>query len=98
MKIAYLMLLHRDPLLLKRTVAILSSENCEFFVHIDRKSDIQPFLTAGSYNVTFCQPRVAVYWSEFSQIEATMLLMQQALNCAAGYDYFVFLQGSTFPL
>src|SRR5882724_5411340 len=98
MKIAYLMLLHKDPVLLKRTVPILSSENCEFFVHIDRKSDIRQFSVNSGYNIRLCEPRLPVYWSEFSQIEATMLLIQQALDCAVHYDYFVFLQGSTFPL
>jgi core-2/I-Branching enzyme len=98
MKIAYLMLLHKDPVLFKRTVPILSSENCEFFVHIDRKSDIRQFSVINGYNIRFCEPRLPVYWSEFSQIEATMLLIQQALDCAVHYDYFVFLQGSTFPL
>ena len=98
MKIAYLMLLHKDPVLLKRTVSILSSENCEFFVHIDRKSDIRQFSVNSGYNIRLCEPRLPVYWSEFSQIEATMLLIQQALDCAVHYDYFVFLQGSTFPL
>jgi hypothetical protein len=98
LKIAYLMLFHKDPQLLKRAIRMLSSVNCGFFVHIDSKSDFKEFSTISSENVSFCQPRVPVYWAEFSQIEATMLLVRQALASSANFDYFVFLQGSTYPL
>ena len=98
MKIAYLMLFHKDPRLLKRAIETLSSEDCGFFVHIDRKSDIREFSTIGGDNTMFCEPRVPVYWAEFSQIEATRLLVREALASSANYDYFVFLQGSTYPL
>ena len=98
MKIAYLMLFHRDPGLLKRAIETLSSEASGFFIHIDRKSDLREFSTIGNDNVSFCQPRIPVYWAEFSQIEATLQLIRQALASSAHYDYFVFLQGSTYPL
>jgi hypothetical protein len=89
MKIAYLMLFHKDPRLFKRSIETLSSEDCGFFVHID---------CIGSNNILFCKQRIPVYWAEFSQIDATMLLVRQALASSANYDYFIFLQGSTYPL
>lgn len=98
MRIAYLMVFHKDPQLLKRGIETLSSEDCRFFVHIDQKSDIRKFCTIERDNVSFCQRCIPVYWAEFSQVEATMLLLQQALACSAKYEYFVFLQGSTYPL
>ena len=58
MKIAYLMLVHKDPQLLKKAVGTL-----------DRRQYL------------FCEPRMPVYWAEYSQIEATMLLLRQALAC-----------------
>jgi hypothetical protein len=98
MKIAYLMLFHKDPRLLKRAIETLSSEDCGFFIHIDQKSDIRGFSAISGDNISFCKQRIPVYWSEFSQIEATMLLLRQALGSSANYDYFIFLQGSTYPL
>jgi hypothetical protein len=98
MKIAYLMLFHKDPRLLKRAIETLSSGDCGFFVHIDQKSDIRGFSAISGDNISFCKQRIPVYWGQFSQIEATMLLVRQALGSSANYDYLIFLQGSTYPL
>jgi hypothetical protein len=92
------MLFHKDPQLLSRAIKMLSSADCGFFVHIDAKSDFRQFSMITLDNVIFCDKRVPVHWGEFSQIEATMLLLHKALVSSANYDYFVFLQGSTYPL
>jgi hypothetical protein len=98
MKIAYLMLVHSNPRLQKRAIDMLSSDGSGFFIHVDAKSDITQFSSIRGENVTFIQPRIPVYWGEFSIVRATMRLMQAALDSPQGYDYFVFLQGSDYPL
>lgn len=98
MKIAYLILTHNNPNLLRRVIAALSSESCAFFIHIDLKADIHEFSVIGGKNIFLSEQRLPVYWGDFSQVEATMRLMRQALDSSARYDYFVFLQGSDYPL
>lgn len=98
MKIAYLLLVHSNPLLLKRTIAALSSERCAFFVHVDAKSDARAFASTGGENVFILRERLPVYWGEFSQVDATLLLLRQALAAPEGYERFVFVQGSTYPI
>jgi hypothetical protein len=98
MKIAYLMLVHSNPQLQQRAIEMLSSGDCSFFIHVDAKSDIRQFSGIGGKHVTFAEPRVPVYWGEFSIVESTLRLMRRALGCPEGYDYFVFLQGSDYPL
>ena len=98
MKIAYLMVVHRNPKLLKRVIGMLSSGDSAFFIHVDRKTDIREFAAISGEDVFFCEQRVAVHWGEFSQVEATMRLLRQALASSANYDYFAFLQGSDYPL
>jgi hypothetical protein len=98
MKIAYLMVVHNNPQLQKRTIQMLSSEGCSFFIHVDLKSDIRHFSGIRGEHVTFAEPRIPVYWGEFSQVQATMLLIRQALGCSASYDYLVLLQGADYPL
>jgi hypothetical protein len=98
MKIAYLMLVHRNPQLLARVIRALSSEECGFFIHIDRKSNIENYSKITDSNVFFCEPRTSVYWGEFSQVEATVSLIKMALCSESQYEYFVFLQGSDYPL
>ena len=98
MKIAYLMLVHSNPQLQKRAINMLSSEGAGFFIHVDAKSDIRQFSGIRGKNVMLIEPRIPVYWGEFSILNATMRLMRMALDCPEGYDYFVFLQGSDYPL
>jgi len=98
MKIAYLMLVHKNPRLLERAIRILSTEDCGFFIHIDLKTDLREFSRLSGDNIFFSDQRLSVYWGEFSQVEATIRLIRQALASSAEYDYFVFLQGSDYPL
>ena len=98
MKIAYLMLVHRNPQLLKRAIGLLSCEGCAFFIHVDRKADIREFSALGGGNIFLSEQRIPVHWGEFSQVEATMRLVRQALAGPSNYDYFSFLQGSDYPL
>jgi hypothetical protein len=98
MKIAYLILTHKNPNLLKRTIGALSSDGCAFFIHVDLKADIREFSGIGGKNIFLSEHRIPVYWGDFSQVEATIRLMRQALGSSARYDYFVFLQGSDYPI
>ena len=98
MKIAYLMLVHQNPRLLKRAIKALSSKNSVFFVHVDRKVALDSFAGLASDNVFFCEQRVPVYWGEFSQVDATMVLVRRALASSQKCDYLVFMQGSDYPL
>jgi len=98
MRIAYVVMAHKNPQVLKRTIATLSSENCAFFIHIDLKSNINDFSSISGANVFFSDERMPVYWGEFSQVEAMLLLLQQAIERPDNYDYFVLLSGSDYPL
>lgn len=98
MKIAYLMLVHSNPLLQQRAIDMLSSEGSGFFLHVDAKSDIRPFGGIRGENVRFVEPRIPVYWGEFSIVRATIGLLRTALESPQGYDYLVFMQGSDYPL
>jgi Core-2/I-Branching enzyme. len=98
MKVAYLILAHRNPRLIKKAVECLSCEGISFFIHIDAKVDISQFDSIRGENVFFIDKRIAVYWGEFSQTEAIFLLIQEALAAPERYDYLVLLSGSDFPL
>jgi Core-2/I-Branching enzyme len=98
MKIAYLIFAYKNPNLIKKTIEFLTDDDCAFFVHIDSKSDIRQFESLRGNNVFFIDERIAVYWGEFSGVEAILLLIRQALAAFQRYDYFVLLSGSEYPL
>ena len=98
MKIAYLIFAYKNPKLIRKTIERLTCEDSAFFIHIDRKSDLDPFASIRGKNVFFSEQRITVYWAEFSGVEAILLLIRQALAAPQRYDYFVLLSGSEYPL
>jgi len=98
MKIAYLILAHKNPRLIAKTIKALSSEDSVFFVHIDSKSNLDEFLLFEAENVLFLEERVPVYWGEYSMVQAILILIQHALTASKGGEYCVLLSGSDYPL
>jgi Core-2/I-Branching enzyme len=99
MKIAYLVLVHQNPQLLKRAVELLSRDTeCTFFIHMDRKSDFQQFSGIHGDSIHWSEQSIPVYWGEFSLVRAAFLLLQQAVKQPECYDYFVLMSGSDYPL
>ena len=98
MKIAYLILVHDNPVLLKRMIEFLSSDDAAFFIHVDKKSDMGAFTEVKGKNIFFSPERIPVYWGEYSMVEATLILIQQAVHAYPKNDYCVSLSGNTYPL
>jgi hypothetical protein len=98
LRIAYLILAHNNPNHLKRLVEALSSNHCAFFIHIDKKSRIQDFQKICGDNIYYCRQRIAVFWGDFSQVEASLVLLREAYAHKVDFDYFVLLSGSDYPL
>jgi|SRR5208283_2948356 len=98
MKVAYLIVTHTNPGLLRKMIMTLCSEGCAFFIHVDKKARISDFSAIEGENIFFTHSRVSVYWGEFSVIRAVIVLMLAALASREQYDYFVLLSGSDYPL
>src|SRR5208337_2314265 len=98
MKIAYLIVTHRNPKLLGKTIDFLSSEDCAFFIHVDKKSDINDFSSIKGRNIFFIDNRTPVYWGEFSMVDAILALLERAFDSPEKYDYYVLSSGSEYPL
>jgi hypothetical protein len=99
LKLAYLVVTHAMPDHLGRQVAALTDERTWFFVHVDRKVGIEPFLAhAGGPNVEFLEDRVAVFWGQWQMVEATLRLMRCALERTPDVEYLILLSGSCYPI
>jgi len=98
--IAYLIAAHTEPLHLRRLVQSLAAPLTSFFVHVDRKTSIEPFAKAlvGVAPVTFVRRRVRVYWGGWSVVEATLRLMQCAMKKDRTLARFALLSGACYPL
>ena len=98
MKIAYLVLAHNNPRHLQRLVRALSSGSAGFFIHVDRKSSMGQFSGTSGENVHFTRKRIPVHWGEFSQVDAILVLLRAALAHPRGFDYFVLLSATDYPI
>jgi Core-2/I-Branching enzyme len=96
--IAYLILAHHHPEQLSRLVDQLRSPAADTFVHIDAKSAIDPFLQVVGSDVHFTAQRIPVYWGDYSQVHAALLLIEAALAAPRNYDYLVLISGTDYPL
>jgi hypothetical protein len=100
LSIAYLILAHNNPRHFGRLIRALSSTSSAFFVHIDKKSNLEPFSQEieKEENVFFYTERFSVYWGDFSIVEATLALIRQALTCSRQFDRLVLLSGADYPI
>ena len=99
MKIAYILLAHNNPSQLKRLVDSLKNTG-DFYIHIDKKSDIRPFkqVFEGMESVHLLEKRVKVSWAGWSMVVGYMLALQAALENEKNYERFVMLTGQDYPL
>lgn len=98
MKIAYLITAYDNPAHLHRLVRAIVTRNSAAYVHVDAKYDIAPFVQTSTERVHFVAPRVAVYWGEFTMVEAVLRLIASALSAAERYDYLVLISGTDYPI
>jgi hypothetical protein len=99
MRIAHLILTHADPLLLDRMVGRLAHSAADVYIHVDKKSDITPFLYIGDRpNVYFIQKRVKVYWGAYAIVQATLNGFAEILQSGKSYDFVNLLSGQDYPI
>jgi len=97
MKVAFLVLAHTDPVHLYRLCAKLA-ESGDVYVHYDKKSNPREVRARGLERVHFVEPRIRVSWGNFSQVEATLLMMRTALSSNQDYRYFSLHSGQDYPI
>src|SRR5262245_7081087 len=101
MRIAYLIMTHDQPDHLHRMGKALDCDGVGFYIHIDTKAKLSTFRPEmlEKENVHFLTTRADVQWMGFSQVEAILMLMQEALvQEASRFGYCVLLSGSDYPI
>jgi len=99
MKIAHLILVHKDPAQLARLLDKLSHPNADVYVHIDKKTPVEEFIKVCKRpNVYIIKNRVKVHWGSYSIVQATLNGFKQILSAKKGYDYINLLSVSDYPI
>ena len=101
MNIAYLIMAHQNSIALKKLIEKLDADCVCFFIHIDKKSEIKEFKSiVTKNNVIFLtdNKRVTVNWGGFSQVLATLNLIEAAQNYNVVFNRYCLLSGADYPV
>jgi core-2/I-Branching enzyme len=99
MKLAYIIQAHKGFKQLSILIDILS-KNSDVYLHIDLKNDYLYNQLKDHYlsqkNIFILSDRISVNWSGFSQVKATLNLLEAVRG--KNYDYVTLLSGQDLPI
>lgn len=99
MRIAHLILTYTNPQQTERMIRNMYHENFDFYIHVDKKFDINPHLFLEALpNVYFINNRVDVRWAGFSTVLATFECIKEIVATGISYSFINFLSGQDYPL
>lgn len=99
MRVAHLILTYTNPRQTERMIRQLAHENFDFYIHVDKKFDINPHLFMEALpNVYFINNRVDVKWAGYSTVVATFECIKEIVATGIEYDFINFLSGQDYPI
>lgn len=100
MKIAFLILCHKNPSQINLLINKLLDIDCEIYIHIDKKNaHIRTEINTDKHIFILSENEsYSVDWGGISIIYATLNLIKYALKSNKQYDYFCLLSGQDFPI
>jgi len=96
MKIAYLILAHKNPQQLSRLINKLESRNTKIFIHIDKKSNIKQFKRIISPYVKIIPQREDGKWGRIGLVKA--MISGLKVIAKEKFDYVLLLSGQDYPI
>ncbi len=97
MKVAHLILAHKNPHQLERLINAMSHPGFHFYIHLDKKTREAPFAYLFERADVFpIRKRTKVYWAGWGTIQATINGFQEILP--KNYDYINVISAQDFPL
>ena len=99
MKLAHLILAHKDPQLLERLVKRLQHKDADIFIQLDTKANIDDFKYIETIGSTrFITDRVNVGWCCYSTIDATLRAFEEILLLKNDYSHINLISGQDYPI
>ena len=98
MRIAHLIIAHKEPGQVERLVSRLKHEACDVFIHVDKKADQSAFAyLQDQQQVRFIRNRQLIRWAGYSFTKAILTGMREVLQ-AGDYDFINLMSGQEYPL
>lgn len=99
MKVAFLMLCHKNPKQINLLLKALKHPQIDVFIHVDSKNENIREDIEKSDGVYLLPKKdcVDVQWAQFSEVKATLNLLNAAIS-EGGYSHYFLISGQDFPL
>ncbi|MCI1327627.1 MAG: beta-1,6-N-acetylglucosaminyltransferase [Lachnospiraceae bacterium] len=98
MKLAMLMLCHKNPEQINMLTHQMKNPDIDFYIHVDKKSDIsRELVTDDQVHLLPDKLRVDCKWATFSLVQAELNLLSYAAK-RRSYDFFWFCSGQDYPI
>lgn len=98
MKLAFIILAHKQPAQLKRLLERLSHPGIDCYVHIDAKCDLADWQPVLAMEQVYPVRRVKVTWAGWSILQATLNGMEAVINSKKQYAYITLLSAQDYIL
>lgn len=99
MRIAHIIMVHKNPDQVIRLIRRLQHTNADFYVHIDAKSNIEEFeAVADLPQVSLIKKRVNCNWGGNSLFIGILTAVREVLSLNKGYSFLNLLSAQDYPL
>lgn len=99
MRIAHLIMVHKNPNQLIRLIKRLQHPNADIYIHVDTKSDIEDFKHVLTLNhASFINNRVNCNWGGNSLLIGITTALNEVLSYNKGYGFINLISAQDYPL
>ncbi len=99
MRYAVLIMTYSSPLQTKRLINSLNNGEFDFYVHLDKKIDIETHREIlGMPNVYFVDDRIDIKWGGYTLVEAILSGIRFIAATGKKYDFINLISGQDYPL
>ena len=97
MKIAHLIMTYTCPKLTERLIRKMQCEEYDFYVHVDKKVDIEPYLYLQQLpNTSLIKKREDVRWAGYNTLTATFNCIDEICGSGTQYTFINFMSGQGY--
>jgi hypothetical protein len=98
MKIAHIIMTHKNPAQLERLIQRLQHPMSDIYIHLDKKVNIGPFkYLEQNENVFFINNRVECNWGGYSFVRAIMSSLKEVLK-GDNYEFINLMSAQDYPI
>ncbi len=101
LRIAYIILVHKNPEQLARLVSRLNTPYCYFFIHVDIKESLEIYRSEAHLIASGRLHFLKQYdgaWGKFGILQAEVTALKEIESTKVPYDFVLLLSGQDYPI